>query len=61
VKYFPDEATGGIWIRYAIVILPIVYLGVALLYSGYSAPWGRQVGPESAYAMNGLPGRPAFP
>jgi hypothetical protein len=61
VKYFPDEAAGGIWIRYAIVILPIVYLGVALLYSGYSAPWGRQVGPESAYAMNGLPGRPAFP
>lgn len=61
MKYFPDEAAGGIWIRYAIVILPIVYLGVALLYSGYSAPWGRQVDPESAYAMNGLAWAAGFP
>ena len=27
-----------------------------LIYSAYSAPWGRQVDPESAYAMNGLVG-----
>jgi hypothetical protein len=54
MKYFPDESAGGIWARYAVAALPLVYLIVALVYSAYSAPWGRQVDPESTYAMNGL-------
>jgi hypothetical protein len=54
VKYFPDEPVGGLWARYTVVLLPLLYLIVALLYSANSAPWGRQVDPESAYAMNGL-------
>jgi hypothetical protein len=54
VKYFPDEPAGGLWARYAVVVLPLLYLTVALLYSANSAPWGRQVDPESAYAMAGL-------
>ena len=54
MKYFPDEPARGMWARYAVAALPLVYLIVALLYSAGSAPWGRQVDPESAYAMNGL-------
>lgn len=54
MKYFPDEASGGIWARYAVAALPLVYLAAALLYSAYSAPWGRWVDPESEYTMNGL-------
>jgi len=34
---------------------------VALLYSANSAPWGRQVDPESAYAMNGLAWAAGYP
>ena len=35
-------------------VLPLAYLVVALVYSANSAPWGRQVDPESAYMMNGV-------
>src|ERR1700694_36767 len=34
---------------------------MALLYSANSAPWGRQVDPESAYAMNGLAWAAGYP
>jgi hypothetical protein len=54
MKYFPDESTAGIWARYAVVALPLVYLATALLYSASSAPWGRWVDPESEYTMNGI-------
>lgn len=54
MKYFPDEPANGIWARYAVAALPLVYLIVALLYSANSAPWGQRVDPESEYAMNGL-------
>ena len=54
MKYFPDQAAHGIWARYAVVALPLAYLAAALLYSANTAPWGRQVDPESTYAMNGL-------
>ena len=61
MKYFPDESAGGIWARYAIAVLPLLYLAVALVYSAYSAPWGRQVDPESTYAMNGLAWAAGYP
>ncbi len=61
MKYFPDERAGGLWSRYAVAALPLVYLIVALVYSAYSAPWGRQVDPESAYAMNGLAWAAGYP
>src|SRR5580704_15219497 len=61
MKYFPDESAGGIWARYAVVVLPLVYLIVALVYSAHSAPWGRQVDPESTYAMNGLAWAAGYP
>src|SRR5712691_1610364 len=54
MKYFPDAPAKDMWARYAVTALPLLYLIVALLYSANSAPWGRQVDPESAYAMNGL-------
>src|SRR5207245_2548126 len=49
------------WARYAVAVLPLLYLIVALLYSANSAPWGRQVDPESAYAMNGLAWAAGYP
>jgi hypothetical protein len=61
MKYFPDESAGGIWARYAVAALPLVYLIVALVYSAHSAPWGRQVDPESTYAMNGLAWAAGYP
>ena len=54
MKYFPDEPAGGMWARYAVAVLPLLFLIVALLYSASSAPWGRQVDPEATYAMNGI-------
>jgi hypothetical protein len=54
MKYFPDESASTMWTRYAVAALPLVYLIAALIYSANSAPWGRWVDPESAYAMNGL-------
>ena len=41
---------------WAILAIPALYLATASLYSAASAPWGTQVDPESAYAMNGLIG-----
>lgn len=61
MKYFPDEPGRGLWARYAVAALPLLYLTVALVYSGCSAPWGRQVDPESAYAMNGLAWAAGYP
>lgn len=61
MKYFPDEPARGMWARYAVAALPLVYLAAALLYSAWSAPWGRQVDPESAYAMNGLAWAAGYP
>src|ERR1700692_794566 len=61
MRYFPDEPARGVWARCAIAALPLLYLVVALLYSAYSAPWGRQVDPESAYAMNGLAWAAGYP
>jgi hypothetical protein len=54
MKYFPDEPAHGMWARYAVAVLPLLYLIVALLYSASSAPWGGQVDPEATYAMNGI-------
>lgn len=59
--YFPDETTDRAWARYAVLALPLLYLIVALTYSAYMAPWGRQVDPESAYAMNGLAWAAGYP
>lgn len=61
MKYFPDEPAGAAWARYAVAVLPLVYLIVALLYSANSAPWGRMADPESAYAMNGLAWAAGYP
>ena len=61
MKYFPDEPANRMWARYAVAALPLVYLVVALLYSANSAPWGRQVDPESAYAMSGLAWAAGYP
>ena len=61
MTYFPDEPAKDRWARYAVAVLPLLYLIVALLYSANSAPWGRQVDPESAYAMNGLAWAAGYP
>jgi hypothetical protein len=54
MRYFPDEPARGMWARCAVAVLPLLFLIVALVYSASSAPWGRQVDPEAAYAMNGI-------
>lgn len=54
MRYFPDEPARRMWATYAVAVLPLLFLIVALLYSASSAPWGRQVDPESTYAMNGI-------
>ena len=55
MKYFPDEpSANGIFTKAIILAIPLLYLTAALIYSADMAPWGRQVDPESAYAMNGL-------
>jgi hypothetical protein len=61
MKYFPDEPATGAWARYAVAVLPLVYVIVALLYSANSAPWGRQVDPESTYTMNGIAWAAGYP
>jgi len=61
MTYFPDEPAKDRWARYAVAVLPLLYLIVALLHSANSAPWGRQVDPESAYAMNGLAWAAGYP
>ena len=55
-QVFPDEPADSVLARLAVMAVPLFYLAVALIYSAYLAPWGRQVDPESAYAMNGLVG-----
>lgn len=55
MKYFPDEpSANGIFTKAIILAIPLLYLTATLTYSADMAPWGRQVDPESAYAMNGL-------
>src|SRR3979411_1801987 len=61
MKYFPDDPASRAGARYALAALPFLYLIVALVYSANSAPWGRQVDPESAYAMNGLAWAAGYP
>jgi hypothetical protein len=61
MKYFPDEPADSVPARLAVIVVPLFYLAVALIYSAYSAPWGRQVDPESAYAMNGLVAAAGYP
>ena len=41
-------------------MLPFLYLAATLIYSACMAPWGRQVDPESAYAMNGIIGAAGY-
>ena len=41
--------------------IPVLYLAVTLLYSAHMVPWGRQVDPEFAYAMNGLIAAAGYP
>jgi len=60
-KCFPDQGAIGAWPKYAVVALPLIYQAVALIYSANAAPWGRQVDPESAYAMNGLAWAAGYP
>jgi hypothetical protein len=50
---FPDKMRGP-RAACATAVLPLLFLVVALLYSASAAPWGRQVDPEAAYAMNGI-------
>jgi hypothetical protein len=60
-EIFPDEPADSVLARYVVAVLPLVYLIVALAYSAYSAPWGRQVDPESTYAMSSLAWAAGFP
>ena len=46
--------SGGRLAKFRVLLLPLLYLAATLIYSACMAPWGRQVDPESAYAMNGI-------
>jgi hypothetical protein len=46
--------SGGRLATFSVLLLPLLYLAATLIYSACMAPWGRQVDPESAYAMNGI-------
>jgi hypothetical protein len=46
--------SGGKFAKFWVLLLPLLYLAATLIYSACMAPWGRQVDPESAYAMNGI-------
>ncbi len=46
--------SGGRLAKFWVLLLPLLYLAATLIYSACMAPWGRQVDPESAYAMNGI-------
>jgi hypothetical protein len=67
LNYFPDHRLAGsfearsLGARLAILAIPALYLATASLYSAASAPWGTQVDPESAYAMNGLIAAAGYP
>ncbi len=45
---------GGKLAKFWVLLLPLLYLAATLIYSACMAPWGRNVDPESAYAMNGI-------
>ena len=61
MKKHPSDRAIRIGAIVAVVALPLLYLIVALIYSAASAPFGRQVDPESAYAMNGLAWAVGYP
>jgi len=62
LNYFPDHRfAGSFGARLAILAIPVSYLTTASLYSAANAPWGAQVDPESAYAMNGLIAATGYP
>jgi hypothetical protein len=61
VSTFPDERVQGGIADWLVVAVPLFYLAATLLYSASMAPWGRQVDPESAYAMNGLAAAAGYP
>jgi hypothetical protein len=58
---FPDEPADRLLARSAVIIVPLLYLAMALITSPSFAPWGRSVDPESAYAMNGLVAALGYP
>ena len=59
---FPDQRYyDGNLTRLIILAIPLLYLASTLLYSAQMAPWGRQVDPEAAYAMNGLIAAAGYP
>jgi hypothetical protein len=60
-NYFPNEGSDGALARLALIMLPLLYLIVTLVYSANSAPWGQQVDPESTYAMNGIAWAAGYP
>jgi hypothetical protein len=45
---------GDRFAQFSVLLIPLLYLAATLVYSACMAPWGRQVDPESAYAMNGI-------
>jgi hypothetical protein len=61
MKFFPDEGSKSRTNRCLVGVLPCLYLVATLTYSASQAPWGYQVDPESAYAMNGLVGALGYP
>ncbi len=59
---FPDRWYGsGNLPKLLLLAIPLLYLASALLHSAALPPWGRQVDPESAYAMNGLIAAAGYP
>jgi hypothetical protein len=59
---FPDQwYSSGNLRRLLVLAIPFLYLASALLHSASIPPWGRQVDPESAYAMNGLIAAAGYP
>lgn len=61
MKYFPDQPADGLLAKLVVFAVPLLTLAVALIYSAHSPPWGVQVDPESAYAMNGLAAAAGYP
>lgn len=59
---FPDQwYCSGNLTRLLVLAIPFLYLASAWLHSASMPPWGRQVDPESAYAMNGLIAAAGYP
>jgi hypothetical protein len=61
LEYFPDESARGLLARWSVLAVPLLYLAATLIYSAHMVPWGQQVDPESAYAMNGLAAAIGYP